>query len=127
MTRFNRTPRYINSCAKGASSSYLGVNMSRNASLPEEHQSQAKTAEGAERPAGASTSERALSHEADPVEAASQGSFPASDPPAWTLGNQSEPQPPADPLEPVDESSQESFPASDPPAWTSESGSKEGS
>jgi hypothetical protein len=48
----------------------------------------------------------------DRVQNASEGSFPASDPPAQTTPRSSAP------LDQVQEASEESFPASDAPSWT---------
>jgi hypothetical protein len=49
-------------------------------------------------------------------------SFPASDPPGWTMGVRPHDVPqepdPATREQRIDEAGEESFPASDPPAWT---------
>jgi hypothetical protein len=49
-------------------------------------------------------------------------SFPASDPPGWTMGIRPHDMPPepdeAAREQRIDEAGKESFPASDPPAWT---------
>jgi hypothetical protein len=60
------------------------------------------------------TQQQACSFQKDSVRATSEGSLPASDPPAWTGSEPGRTRQ----KDPVRTTSEDSFPASDPPAWT---------